>query len=157
MRRRRSTLSSIDMEKRTVGISVLGEQRWPDGDIEKTDFFTEGTLEEVDGRLYLRYRESDLTGLKGTETEFCIEKDAMTLRRRGEMCSLLHFCPGVLDVSRYETPYGVLRAELETTRLEINMDIHGGTLQFGYTVTMERQFTGEHSFLITVKDEEERP
>lgn len=146
-------MNSIDMERRKVGISVLGEQRWPDGDIEKTDFFTEGTLEESGGKLYLRYRESELTGLDGTETEFCIGDNDLTLRRTGELCSLLHFCPGVLDVSRYETPYGTLKAEVETTQLAIDMDIHGGTLRFGYTVAMERQLTGEHSFMITVKEE----
>ena len=147
-------MNSIDMEKRKVGISVLGEQRFPDGDIEKTDFFTEGTLEEAGGKLYLRYRESDLTGLDGTETEFCIEKNALSLRRTGEFCSLLHFSPGVLDVSRYETPYGTLHVEVETTHLMIDMNTRGGTLRFAYTVTAERQVTGEHSFLITVKDED---
>ena len=150
-------MNSIDMETRKVGISVLGEQRFPDGDIEKTDFFTEGTLEEKDGTLYLRYRESELTGLDGTETEFCIEKDALSLRRIGEFSSLLHFSPGVLDVSRYETPYGTLHVEIETTQIETDMDIHGGTLRFAYTVTMEQQLTGEHSFLITVKEEDIRP
>ena len=150
-------MSSIDMSQRKVGISVLGEQRLPDGDTERTDFFTEGTLEEKDGDLYLRYRESELTGLDGTETEFCIADKALTLRRTGELCSLLHFSPGVLDVSRYETPYGALRVEIETTQLEMNMDGHGGTLRFAYTVTMEQQVTGEHSFLITVKEEEEEP
>lgn len=150
-------MSSIDMGKQRVGISVLGEQRLPDGNVEKTDFFTEGTLEEKGGALYLRYRESELTGLEGTETEFCIEKNALTLRRTGELSSLLHFSPGVLDVSRYETPYGTLHAEVETTQFAINMDGHGGTIRFAYTVTMEQQLTGEHSFLITVKEEEEEP
>ena len=150
-------MNSIDMETRKVGISVLGKQHLPDGDVEKTDFFTEGTLEGKGGTLYLRYRESELTGLDGTETEFCIEDNALTLRRMGELSSLLHFSPGVLDVSRYETPYGALHVEVETTQLEINMDIHGGTLRFAYTVTVEQQLTGEHSFVITVKEEDMQP
>ena len=142
------------MSIRRVGISVRGEQRLPDGTVEKTDFFTEGTLEERDGGLVLRYRESELTGMAGTETEFLIGEDALTLRRTGETCSLLHFSPGVLDVSRYETPCGALQVEIETTQLAADMNLHGGTLRFVYTVTLEQQLTGEHSFLITVKDED---
>ena len=154
MRHRKSTLNGIDMAKCKVGITVIGEQQLTDGSRETTEFYTEGSLEEREDGFVLCYRESELTGMEGTETEFFISDGSLTLRRTGEFCSLMQFAVGVIDTSSYETPYGPLSMEIKTEHLETDMTKHGGKLCFTYTASLEHQLTGRHTFTITVKDED---
>ena len=115
--RRGSTLNSIEKNEIPVMISVRGEQYFDGVDPDATGLMTEGTLETTDTGLLLRYRESELTGMEGTETTFEIGPRRVILRRSGSVSSQMVFEEGQQHTSLYETPYGELTVDIQTSRL----------------------------------------
>ena len=112
--RRGSTLNSIEKNEIPVMISVRGEQYFDGVDPDATELMTEGTLETTDTGLLLRYRESELTGMEGTETTFEIGPRRVILRRSGSVSSQMVFEEGQQHTSLYETPYGELTVDIQT-------------------------------------------
>ena len=92
--RRGSTLNSIEKNEIPVMISVRGEQYFDGVDPDATELMTEGTLETTDTGLLLRYRESELTGMEGTETTFEIGPRRVILCRSGSVSSQMVFEEG---------------------------------------------------------------
>ena len=119
--RRGSTLNSIEKNEIPVMISVRGEQYFDGVDPDATELMTEGTLETTDTGLLLRYRESELTGMEGTETTFEIGPRRVILRRSGSVSSQMVFEEGQQHTSLYETPYGELTVDIQTSRLLHNL------------------------------------
>ena len=99
-------------------ISVRGEQYFDGVDPDATELMTEGTLEATDTGLLLRYRESELTGMEGTETTFEIGPRRVILRRSGSVSSQMVFEEGQQHTSLYETPYGELTVDIQMGSVE---------------------------------------
>ena len=142
--RRGSTLNSIEKNEIPVMISVRGEQYFDGVDPDATELMTEGTLETTDTGLLLRYRESELTGMEGTETTFEIGPRRVILRRSGSVSSQQH-------TSLYETPYGELTVDIQTSRLLHNLTERGGLMEIKYSIAVEHVVTGRNCFKIRVR------
>ena len=149
--RRGSTLNSIEKNEIPVMISVRGEQYFDGVDPDATELMTEGTLETTDTGLLLRYRESELTGMEGTETTFEIGPRRVILRRSGSVSSQMVFEEGRQHTSLYETPYGELSVDIQTSALRHNLSERGGLLEIKYSIAVEHTVTGRNSFKIRVK------
>ena len=131
--RRGSTLNSIEKNEIPVMISVRGEQYFDGVDPDATELMTEGTLETTDTGLLLRYRESELTGMEGTES------------------SQMVFEEGQQHTSLYETPYGELTVDIQTSRLLHNLTERGGLMEIKYSIAVEHVVTGRNCFKIRVR------
>ena len=112
---------------------------------------TEGTLEATDTGLLLRYRESELTGMEGTETTFEIGPRRVILRRSGSVSSQMVFEEGQQHTSLYETPYGELTVDIQTSRLLHNLTERGGLMEIKYSIAVEHVVTGRNCFKIRVR------
>ena len=107
---------------------------------EKTaeELFTEAVMDtSPDGRITLRYEESELSGMEGTTTELIFTKDdpaLVTLRRTGTVrCAL------VMEEHRqhsgvYETPIMPLDLTVTTHSLTNTITEDGGTLDAYYSL-----------------------
>ena len=104
-----------------------------------------------DGVLYLRYAESELTGLQGTETCFELRRDKVILRRKGAVSSEMVFAPGMVNQSLYNTEEGALLITVRTTAVEDAMTLGGGTLHVAYGITVEGLGTGQIDYWLTVR------
>ena len=144
-------MSSIETEKIPVVISVRGEQYYDGVDPDATELMTEGTLETTDTGLLLRYRESELTGMEGTTTTFEVSGPQVILRRVGSVNSQMVFEEGRQHTSLYETPYGELSVDIQTSALRHNLSERGGLLEIKYSIAVEHTVTGRNSFKIRVK------
>ena len=146
-------MNGIEMrrEKLPVTLFIRGEQYFDDVDPDATELVTEGTLELMEEGLRLTYQETSLTGMEGTTTTFEITGPQVTLRRAGTVNSQMVFEEGRQHTSLYETPYGELSVDIQTSALRHNLSDRGGLLEIRYSIAVEHTVTGKNSFKIRVK------
>ena len=139
------------MENNVI-ISIQGKQSFEAQDDDTIELVTEGCLEpDGDDGYTLSYQESELTGLEGTLTTFQIEKDRITLMRVGEVNSQMVFEEGRQHTSLYETPFGELSVDIQTSSLRHNLSERGGVMEIRYSIAVEHTVTGRNCFKIQVR------
>ena len=77
--------------------------------------------------------------------------NALNLRRVGSVNSQMVFEEGRQHTSLYETPYGELSVDIQTSALRHNLSERGGLLEIKYSIAVEHTVTGRNSFKIRVK------
>ena len=112
-----------------VLLTIDGTQRFQNDTPETTSLVTDGTLRVEDGAVILSYAESELTGMRGTQTTFRIEPDRVTLTRTGAVQSVMVFAVGREDRSLYDVGVGALMICVRTERISSTMDENGGVLE----------------------------
>ena len=132
-------------------LDVKGVQKYEDREPETIELTTEAALSGEDGVLFLRYQESELTGLQGTETCFELHRDKVVLRRVGAVRSEMLFIPGQVHQSLYNTEEGALLITIRTTEVEDEMTLTGGSLHVGYDITVEGLGTGRIDYWLDVR------
>ena len=138
-------------KKLPVLLFIRGEQYFDDVDPDATELTTEGTLELTEEGLLLTYQETALTGMEGTTTTFEVSGPQVILRRVGSVNSQMVFEEGRQHTSLYETPYGELSVDIQTSALRHNLSERGGLLEIKYSIAVEHTVTGRNSFKIRVK------
>ena len=141
------------MEERTlpVVLSIRGEQYFDDVDPDETELITEGTMTLAGDEIRLSYEESELTGMKGTTTAFSLRNGQVVLTRTGTVNSRLVFEEGRQHTSLYETPFGELTVDIQTSRLRHNLTERGGIMEIRYSIAVEHTVTGRNCFKIRVR------
>jgi len=145
-------LTSIEREELPVLLSVRGEQYYDGIDPDATELMTEGTMVLMeDGALLLSYQETELTGMEGTTTTFEVRGSVVTLTRSGAVNSQMVFEEGRQHTSLYETPYGELTVDIQTSLLRHNLTERGGIMEIKYSIAVEHTVTGRNCFKIRVR------
>jgi len=144
-------LTGIEQNKLPVTLFVRGEQYFDDIDPDATELMTEGTMELRQDAIILEYQETALTGMEGTTTTFEIAGPRVTLRRSGSVNSQMVFEEGRQHTSLYETPFGELTVDIQTSRLRHNISARGGVMEIRYSIAVEHTVTGRNCFKIRVK------
>lgn len=80
------------------------------------------------------YEESKISGMEGTTTTLKIKDESMILERVGSTTTTMEFKEGEAAVSLYNTPYGMLDLNIDTKKLEINLDENGGEIYSKYVL-----------------------
>jgi len=144
-------LTSTESKKLPVMLFVRGEQYFDDADPDATELMTEGTMELREDAIVLEYQETELTGMAGTTTTFEIKGARVTLQRSGSLNSQMVFEEGRQHSSLYETPFGALTVDIQTSRLRHNITERGGVMEIKYSIAVEHTVTGRNCFKIRVK------
>ena len=142
---------NIEHEKLPVLLSIRGEQYFDDIDPDATELMTEGTLELTDGGMVLSYQETELTGMEGTTTTFEVKGPQVILTRTGTVNSQMVFEEGRQHTSLYETPFGELTVDIQTSTLKHNLTQRGGVMEIKYSIAVEHTVTGRNCFKIRVR------
>ncbi len=132
-------------------LSVKGVQRHGQEEPQIIEMTTDASLTGEDGVLYLRYAESALTGLEGTETCFELHPDKVVLRRTGSVRSEMVFALGQVHESLYDTEQGALLITIRTRELEDEMTLEGGSLHVGYSISIEGLGMGQIDYYLNVR------
>ena len=132
-------------------LAIKGVQQYRDQDPDIIELTTEASLTGEGGVLFLRYAESDLTGLKGTDTTFELRGDKVILRRTGAVTSEMVFVCGEVHQSLYNTEEGALLITVHTTAVEDKMTLTGGSLHVSYDITIEGLGTGTIDYWLSVR------
>ena len=138
-------------EKKPIILFVKGEQYFDDIDPDGTELMTEGVMELTEDGMRLSYDESELTGMEGTRTTFEITEKRVILRRTGTTNSQMVFEEGTQHTSLYESPYGELTVDIQTSQLRHNLTERGGVMEIKYSIAVEHAVTGRNCFKIRVK------
>ena len=146
-------MTSIDMEtnKLPVLLSIRGEQYFDGIDPDATELMTEGTMTLTENGMVLAYEETALTGMEGTTTSFQIQGSQVILTRSGTVNSQMVFEEGRQHTSLYETPFGELSVDIQTSVLKHNLTERGGLMEIKYSIAVEHTVTGRNCFKIRVR------
>ena len=89
--------------------------------------------------------------MEGTSTAFEIRGPRVILTRTGKVNSQMIFEEGRQHTSLYETPFGELTVDIQTSRLRHNLSERGGVMEIRYSIAVEHTVTGRNCFKIRVK------
>ena len=142
---------NIEHEKLPVLLSIRGEQYFDDIDPDATELMTEGTMVLTEDGMVLSYEETELTGMEGTTTTFEVKGPQVILTRTGTVNSQMVFEEGRQHTSLYETPFGELTVEIQTSTVRHNLTQRGGVMEIKYSIAVEHTVTGRNCFKIRVR------
>ena len=144
-------MTTIEHEKLPVLLSIRGEQYFDDIDPDATELMTEGTMVLTEDGMVLSYEETELTGMEGTTTTFEVKGPQVILTRTGTVNSQMVFEEGRQHTSLYETPFGELTVDIQTSTLKHNLTQRGGVMEIKYSIAVEHTVTGRNCFKIRVR------
>ena len=144
-------MTSFEENKLPVLLSIRGEQYFDGIDPDETELMTEGTMEVTEDGMVLSYEERELTGMEGTTTTFEVKGPRVTLTRSGAVNSQMVFEEGRQHTSLYETPFGELSVDIQTSELKHNLSERGGLMEIKYSIAVEHTVTGRNCFKIRVR------
>lgn len=128
--------------KKSVMLSLRGQQDYLEQEPEIISLITEGTLEKLDDGWSISYQESGLTGLEGVTTTFLIQKDSVTLTRTGKLNSQMVFRLGEPHESLYQMEFGALMITVCATAISWDMSEDGGVVDLQYNIAIEQTEMG---------------
>ena len=132
-------------------LSIRGEQYFDGIDPDAQELMTEGTMTLTEDGMVLAYEETALTGMEGTTTRFQIRGPRVILARSGTVNSQMVFEEGRQHTSLYETPFGELSVDIQTSVLKHNLTERGGLMEIKYSIAVEHTVTGRNCFKIRVR------
>ena len=141
----------METNKLPVLLSIRGEQYFDGIDPDATELMTEGSMVLTGDGMVLSYEESQLTGMEGTTTTFEVKGPRVILTRSGTVNSQMVFEEGRQHTSLYETPFGELSVDIQTSVLKHNLTERGGVMEIKYSIAVEHTVTGRNCFKIRVK------
>ena len=140
------------MNKKAV-ISISSMQG---GDKEPISVITPGNFYIKDKTYYARYEETEISGMKGTTTTLKIKSDELVLMRKGTTNAKMQFSKDLKNVSMYDTPYGTLQIQTNTTDIDIDMDENGGKACVTYNMDIAGQRVPTTNLKIEIKVNKEQ-
>ena len=144
-------MTNIEYEKLPVLLSIRGEQYFDGIDPDAQELMTEGTMTLTEDGMVLSYEETELTGMEGTTTTFEVKGPQVILTRTGTVNSQMVFEEGRQHTSLYETPFGELTVDIQTSTLKHNLTQRGGVMEIKYSIAVEHTVTGRNCFKIRVR------
>ena len=137
--------------KKTVTLSIRGQQSYAGQDPDVIELVTEGTLEKLEAGWRLSYEESDLTGLDGVCTTFQVEGKTVTLIRAGKLNSQMVFQEGIPHDSLYQMEFGALMLTVCATKVKTDLTEEGGTIDLKYRIEVEQNEAGMIDYHLDIK------
>ncbi|WP_102401462.1 DUF1934 domain-containing protein [Haloimpatiens massiliensis] len=119
------------MNKKAI-ISVTSKIKGEEQD--KIEVVTPGKFYQKGDSFYAVYDETEISGMEGTTTTLKISSEKVSLIRMGTTSTKMNFKDKLKDVILYNTPYGMLQLELETNKLDIDMNEDGGHILVDYNL-----------------------
>lgn len=117
------TLQSIEGEEETNEIELQ----------------TKGKFSEKNGKFYVIYEESELTGFEDTTTTIKISPQDITMTRSGKFNSKMIFQQGEKRLCNYETPYGVIPVGVNPIVMKNNLNSDGGSVYIEYVLDIDNE------------------
>lgn len=118
---------------------------------DEIEFVTDGEYLHDESGSIIRYMESELTGLTGTETAVSVKGNEVIVRRRGTLNSHMEFREGEKSRFLYDTQFGSATLSVDTRKIKTRMDPTGAEIQIDYVVDMDHAIVSRNSLKLNVK------
>lgn len=140
------------MNKKVI-ISITGEEKNIYGEDDKIEFVTEGNYYERNGKSYLSYKETEISGFdSNTTTTLKIDGDTVSMTRFGNVNTHMVFSPGKRHLSHYETPYGSFTIGVVPEAVAIDMTDGSGNINIAYSLEIDNSPSATHSLNLNVRN-----
>ncbi len=123
-----------------------------DGESDKTELFTVGTLEADDNGYKLCYDESEATGFEGSSVTVKLLPDSVTVMRTGKAVSTLIIERGKKHHCHYGTEFGDFLIGVNTDEIKNELTENGGEVYLKYTLDINSSLMSENEMRINVKE-----
>lgn len=108
----------------------------PDEPIELQTF---GKMGVINGKYYIMYDESDMTGFADTTTTIKVWEDNVVVTRKGKYNMKICYENGKQNLCLYPTPYGEIAASVKTFGVDYDFSETGGRLKVDYTIDADNE------------------
>lgn len=112
---------------------------------------TPGDFYEIEDGFKAEYDETKLSGMEGTRTTIIIRKNSFDLIREGTTETKMEFENNKRTVSLYKTPFGVMDVNINTKKLNIDINEDGGTINTMYILEIGGQPALKTNLTIDIK------
>lgn len=136
--------------KQKVMVRIHSEQHYEGESPEIVEFMSEGTMEQTVGGFLISYEETELTGLQGTTTTILMEKDQISLTRKGTLQSEMIFAIDREFRSLYDMGMAALLITIRTIALVQVVDTSGGFADIVYDLIIEDSIAGQVRYHIDI-------
>ena len=136
--------------KKDVWLGISSTQKFEDMPPEHIDLVTQATLYKRNGKFYISYEESELTGLGATRTTVKADGKNITMIRTGDFPSQMTFTESECHVGLYHTFGGAMTISTRTTKVDNRIGEDGGKLVIDYSIEIDNNLAGRHHFEMTV-------
>ncbi len=123
-----------------------------DGESDKTELFTVGTLEADKDGYKLCYDESEATGFEGSSVTVKLLPDSVTVMRTGKAVSTLIIERGKKHHCHYGTEFGDFLIGVNTDEIKNDLTENGGEVYLKYTLDINSSLMSENEMRINVKE-----
>lgn len=138
----------MDPKEVVININSIHDVRSGGGD--RLNFMTDG-IYSFDGKSgFIRYYESEVTGMPGTRTDMIINPDGIIVDRKGSVTSRMEFKEGLKTSFLYNTPYGTATLGMNTGTIRKTVDENGCKVDIDYVISFEHAITIENRFTLEV-------
>lgn len=142
-----TTAAEVEFTKKEIWLSIFSLQHFEGCEEEKLVLDTAATLYKRNGKYFIVYQESELTGLEGTQTTIKLDGKKIALTRTGAYASHMQFFENERQVGLYQSPIGLdLSIATHTSRVHNTVNEFGGELVIDYTIEIEHAVMGVHHF-----------
>ncbi|ENZ01030.1 DUF1934 domain-containing protein [Clostridium thermobutyricum] len=117
------------MEKDAV-IKILSNATMENNEL--IEVLSPGKFIITEDEFVAKYKETEISGMAGTNTTLRVNKDYVVLEREGSTSTKMDFRKGESTVSLYNTPYGMLELTINTHKLNIDVTENGGKVFIEY-------------------------
>ena len=131
---------------KNILIKLEGSQEVNSQKVDSVELTTAGKIEYIDEEWKIVYKESQLTGMKGTTTTIIVEKTGkITLNRSGTTNSCLVFEEGQKHMSYYDMGQGAFTISVYTEYLEADINKLGGEIEIEYLLEIDNKMMGSNT------------
>lgn len=106
---------------------------------EPIELETFGKFGEVNGKYYIIYKESELTGFADTTTTIKIWDGNVSVKRKGRFNMDLCYTKGEQNLCLYPTPYGKVAASVKTFDVDFDIKDGNGWVKVDYTLDPDNE------------------
>lgn len=136
------------MKKKAI-ITVKSNASMEDGNL--IEVISPGEFYITDNGFRIEYDETEISGMEGTRTKIIVRDSSFTLEREGSTTTKMHFKKKMKTTSLYKTQYGILKLNLDTKNLDIDMKENGGSVSVDYLMGIEGHPSTKTSLSVYVK------
>ena len=131
-------------------ITLSGSQQ-VDGETDTYELTTVGKYIKRDGKYYVTYEGTELTGYEGTTTTLKIKDDCVSMIRFGKSNSQMVFEKEKKYIGHYDTPFGALNVGVTTNRMKVDIDDDGGEIDLDYMVELNNSMPVHNGLHLTIR------
>ncbi len=121
-----------------------------DGDEDVIELQTQGKFAERDGKYYISYEETELTGFEDTVTTINVSEKRVKMSRSGKYNMKMTYEPGEKNLCYYETAYGSIAVAIDTRKIVHDLTPEGGTVMIDFLLDSDNVTFAHNQLKITV-------